>query len=65
MQNPPELLLIGSGRRTLFPDADVLEALRMAHIGFECMDTRAAARTYNILIAEGRNVSAAMLPPDA
>jgi len=62
---PPEVLLIGTGRTTSFPDAAVLEALEAAHIGIECMDTRAAARTYNILAAEGRHVSAAMLPPAA
>jgi uncharacterized protein len=30
-------------------------------IGIECMDTRAACRTYNILMAEGRKVAAALL----
>ncbi|GMQ99248.1 MAG: Mth938-like domain-containing protein [Zetaproteobacteria bacterium] len=62
---PPEVLLIGTGRTTSFPNAAVLDALEAAHIGVECMDTRAAARTYNILAAEGRHVSAAMLPPAA
>jgi len=59
------VLLIGTGRTTSFPHAAVLEALEATHIGVECMDTRAAARTYNILIAEGRHVTAAMLPPNA
>jgi len=62
---PPEVLLIGTGRTTSFPNTAVLDALETAHIGVECMDTRAAARTYNILVAEGRHVSAAMLPPAA
>ncbi|MDQ6958496.1 MAG: MTH938/NDUFAF3 family protein [Mariprofundaceae bacterium] len=62
---PPEVLLIGTGRTTSFPNTVVLDALGTAHIGVECMDTRAAARTYNILVAEGRHVSAAMLPPTA
>jgi len=57
--------LIGTGRTTAFPNPTVFEVLETAHIGFECMDTRAAARTYNILVAEGRDVSAAMLPPKA
>jgi len=65
LESPPEVLLIGTGRTTSFPNAAVLEALEAAHIGFECMDTRAAARTYNILVAEGRHVSIAMLPPTA
>jgi len=64
-ENPPEVLVIGTGRQTVFPDSSVLEALADAHIGFECMDSRAAARTYNILVGEGRDVSAAMLLPNA
>ncbi|MDT8376569.1 MAG: Mth938-like domain-containing protein [Mariprofundaceae bacterium] len=65
MDNPPEILLIGTGRTTVFPDPAILQALAEAHVGFECMDSRAAARTYNILMAEGRDVSAAMLLPNA
>jgi uncharacterized protein len=65
IENPPEILLIGTGRTTAFPDPAILDALAKAHIGFECMDSRAAARTYNILMVEGRDVSAAMLLPNA
>jgi uncharacterized protein len=65
MESPPEVLIIGTGRQTAFPDPSVMEMLSNAHIGFECMDSRAAARTYNILVGEGRDVSAAMLLPNA
>ena len=61
----PEVLLIGTGRLTGFPCPAVLDYLTEHHIGFECMDSRAAARTYNILIGEGRRVSIAMLLPGA
>jgi len=64
-QSPPEILLLGSGRKTTFPASEVLTALSEAHIPFECMDSRSAARTYNILLGEGRDVSAAMLLPSA
>lgn len=60
---PPEVLLIGTGRRTIFPDATIMQALSDAHIGYEFMDSRAAARTYNVLVDEGRDVSIAMLLP--
>jgi len=60
---PPEVLLIGTGRRTIFPDAAIMQALADAHIGYEFMDSRAAARTYNVLVDEGRDVSIAMLLP--
>jgi len=63
--SPPEVLLLGTGRLTAFPSADILDYMVEHHIGFECMDSRAAARTYNILVGEGRPVSAAMLLPGA
>ncbi len=65
VQQPPEVLILGTGRVTAFPSADVLDYMTTHHIGFECMDSRAAARTYNILIGEGRRVSVAMLLPGA
>jgi len=65
MNSVPEVLLIGTGRTTAFPNADLLAELENRHIGFECMDSRAAARTYNLLVGEGRNVSAAVLLPSA
>jgi len=61
----PEVLILGTGRLTTFPSADILSYMAEHHIGFECMDSRSAARTYNILVGEGRNVSAAILLPGA
>jgi len=61
----PEVLILGTGRLTTFPSANILSYLAERHIGFECMDSRSAARTYNILVGEGRNVSAAILLPGA
>jgi len=63
MDNPPEVLIIGTGRHTIFPQEEVLECFANAHLGFECMDSRAAARTYNILIGEGRKTSALFFLP--
>jgi len=64
-EDPPEVLIIGTGRLTAFPSAEVLAWLQQQPMGFECMDSRAAARTYNILIGEGRRVAIAMLLPGA
>jgi len=64
-RNAPEVLIIGTGRVTAFPAPAMTEWLELNHIAFECMDSRSAARTYNILIAEGRDASVAMLPPGA
>jgi uncharacterized protein len=39
----------------------VLQPLAQAGIGVEVMDTPAACRTYNFLMAEGRKVAAALM----
>jgi uncharacterized protein len=56
-----EILLLGTGRTLRFPDPALLQPLLAARVGLEVMDTHAACRTYNILVAEGRNVAAAIL----
>ena len=56
-----DVLLLGTGSRQQFPDASLLQPLMAARIGFEIMDTGAACRTYNILVAEGRTVAAFLL----
>ena len=58
---PVEVVLLGTGKRLLFPHPRLAEPLRAARIGFEVMDTPAACRTYNILVGEGRRVAAALL----
>ena len=58
----PEVLLVGTGERHVMLSREVLDPLLRAGIGVECMSTPAAARTYNVLMAEGRLVIAALLP---
>jgi uncharacterized protein len=57
----PELVVFGSGARLRFPAPALLRPLIDAGIGVETMDTAAACRTYNVLLAEGRSVVAALL----
>ena len=57
----PEILLLGTGARLRFPAPALLAPLYDAGVGVEVMDTGAACRTYNILMAEGRAVAAALL----
>jgi uncharacterized protein len=57
----PEIVLFGSGNRLRFPRPQWLGALMQQRIGLETMDTAAACRTYNLLLAEGRKVVAALL----
>lgn len=58
----PEVLLVGTGTRQRMLDHRIIAPLLKAGVGVECMTTEAAARTYNILMAEGRQVIAALLP---
>lgn len=57
----PEIVILGTGERLRFPRPEVTRSLAHAAVGFEAMDTKAACRTYNILMAEGRQVVAAIL----
>ena len=57
----PEVVLLGTGAQLHFPAAEVLRPLIDAGIGYEVMDTGAACRTYNVLVAEGRQVLAALI----
>ena len=57
----PELVIFGSGARLRFVHPSLLRTLIERRIGVETMDTPAACRTYNVLVAEGRSVVAALL----
>jgi uncharacterized protein len=57
----PELVVFGSGSRIRFVHPALLKPLLQRRIGVETMDTAAACRTYNVLLAEGRSVVAALL----
>jgi len=56
-----EIVLLGTGKALRFPSPRMTGPLTRARIGFEAMDSFAAARTYNILMGEGRRVAAALL----
>jgi uncharacterized protein len=58
------ILLLGTGRAQVFPSEAVRAVLREAGIAVEPMNTGAACRTYNVLLAEGRPVAAALIAVD-
>ena len=57
----PELVLVGTGARQVFPAAEFGAQFLRAGIGFEVMDTGAACRTFNVLVTEQRRVVALLL----
>ena len=56
-----QFLLLGTGVAQVFPSPEVRRAFLGCGIGLDVMTTGAAARTYNVLLAEGRPVGAAMI----
>src|SRR5690348_12650141 len=49
----PEVVLLGTGARAVFPPPAVLARFLSRGIGLETMDNAAAARTFNVLVGEG------------
>jgi uncharacterized protein len=58
---PVEILLVGCGERLIPLAGSLRMALRERGIGCDTMDTGAACRTFNVLLAESRRVAAALI----
>ncbi len=56
-----DVLLIGTGISQIFLAPSLVSDFRKAGLVVECMATGAAARTYNVLLAEKRSIAAALL----
>jgi len=59
----PNLLLFGTGATHRFVPPSIRQYFKQQGMGFETMDSGAAVRTYNILLAEGREVAALVIKP--
>lgn len=59
----PELVLLGTGERQVFPPAEVMAGFLRRGIGIEAMTNGSAAGTYSLLASEGRRVLAAFILP--
>ena len=56
-----EFVLLGTGATQALPPRAVRDALRAAGLGLEFMSTANAARTYSVLISEGRRFAVALI----
>ena len=54
----PEVVVLGTGARQVFPPPAILAAFLTRGLGIEVMTNAAAARTYSVLAGEGRRVVA-------
>ena len=61
LETKPDVVILGTGGSIRFPMPSLTRALAAAQVGLEVMDTAAACRTFNILAAEGRRVTAALI----
>jgi uncharacterized protein len=59
-----DMVLIGTGREMLPLPKAVMQLLRDEAIGFDIMNTNAAVRTYNVVLAEERRVAAILIAVD-
>jgi uncharacterized protein len=61
-ETPGDFLLYGTGASLRFASPAFARQIEKRGLGLETMDTAAACRTYNVLIAERRRFTAALLP---
>jgi uncharacterized protein len=59
---PTELLVLGCGLRAVFIPPALRGELKALGLALEVVDTGSACRIYNVLLAEGRRVAAALIP---
>lgn len=59
-----DILIVGCGPQFIPPPSSLRRALSEAGIVLEWMDTGAACRTFNVLLAEDRQVAAALVAID-
>lgn len=61
MKDDADVFLLGTGKAMAFLSPEIKQDLKSKGLHVEMMDTGAACRTYNVLMAEGRRVAAALL----
>ena len=62
LQGKIDVLIVGTGAEIAHLPADFRTALEGVGIGVEAMNSPAAARTYNVLLGEGRRIAVCLLP---
>ena len=57
----PDIILLGTGKKLIFPPRELIFQMAKLDIGFEVMSTQAACRTFNLLISEYREPIAILM----
>ncbi len=61
LDQDPELIILATGEKQVFPAAAVMASCLTRGIGIEVMNNASAARTYNVLAGENRRVVMAFI----
>jgi len=64
LETDPEIIVLGTGPGNIFAPRDLVFAMARRGIGFEVMNSAAAARTFNVLAGEGRRVASVLYLSD-
>jgi uncharacterized protein len=59
-----EIIVLGTGQSNVFAPRELIFAMARRGVGFEVMNSAAAARTFNVLAGEGRRVAAVLYLSD-
>mmetsp|Transcript_27167 Transcript_27167/g.52972 ORF Transcript_27167/g.52972 Transcript_27167/m.52972 type:complete len:282 (+) Transcript_27167:330-1175(+) len=65
MQDKPEMLLVGTGRRVQRLPSELIDQIKKMGLQMEVMDSINAVATFNVLNEEGRQVVVALMPLEA
>jgi uncharacterized protein len=60
LDSDPEIVVLGTGQSNIFAPRELVFAMARRGVGFEVMNSAAAARTFNVLAGEGRRVAAVL-----
>lgn len=63
LEHDPELVVLGTGAKQIFPSPQLLMPFLRQGVGIEVMSTDAACRTFNICVHENRRVVAGIIFP--
>jgi len=58
IQHRPEIIILGTGITSMIPSKEIIKTCHSKNIGIELMKTESACKTFNLLIAEERDIAA-------
>jgi len=60
-KHTPELIILGTGPTSIYPNRKTLAILYNSKIPFEIMNSSSACRSYNLLVNDNRNIAVGII----